>query len=763
MSDRNRMDFSKTRGAPGDNYGKDSGQGRNDEDEDEDGQRHPLDSEKATRTFQRLQGWYTHELDRQSENRAEMQVDDDFYDHNHWSDAEKAVLAERGQAAMVFNLTQTTVNWVLGTQRRASMDYKILPRRSEGAGSAKRKTELMKHLSDENRSEFEVSAAFAMAVKVGLGWLECGAGREEEGTQVYDRHEDWRSMLWDSTSKRYDLLDARYIFRTKWLDLDIAANLWGGRQGVLSLASANGSKGLYGLDGMGDEPMDSVETEHFAGKSGLSRSNRMGGYNRDRIRVVECWFKMPVPDAQIIRGGQFNGELFDDWSTGHWNDLNSGLATLIARPKEVIHVALMTDGGLLDLRRSPYRHNRFPFTPIWGYRRARDGMPYGLIRGIRDINRDLNKRASKALHHLSTTRVTVQQGAVEDLEALRDEAGRPDAVIEYLQGQPAPMIHTDTNIAAAHIDLMGRDADMIQQVGGVTDENMGRKTNATSGIAIERRQDQGALATSSFFENLRQSRQIHGEKLVVMAETYYDKQEQFRIVDARGNPDFKTINDGDPENAIADNKADFIISEQDWRATARQAEYASMVEMVKSVAPVAPQLIVGIIDLIIESSDVANKDEIVKRVRAVTGAADPDEDPKNPSPETEARNASEAKKAEMAERQASAVIAELEAKARKITAEATKAEQGVTTDLIAQLTAALAAAIAVAGAPMAAAAADQILIEAARAAETANRAGQPPGPQAPQPQPQMQQPMPQGAGMPQPAQEQPQPQPQAAI
>jgi hypothetical protein len=449
---------------------------------------------------------------------------------------------------------------------------------------------------------------------------------------------------------------------------------------------------------------------------------------------------MPVEDARIMRGGQFNGELFDDWSPGHWNDLNNGFATLISRPRQVIHVALMTDAGLLDLRQSPYRHNRYPFTPLWGYRRARDGMPYGMIRGIRDVQRDLNKRASKALHHLSSTRVSVEEGAVDDLEVLRDEAARPDAVIVHKQGRPAPQIDNNTEIASAHIDLMSRDADMIQQIGGVTDENLGRRTNATSGIAIERRQDQGALSTSLFFENLRQSRQIHGEKVMVLIEMYYDKEEEFLITDARGNPDFKSINTpGDNDVSIAGHKAKFVISEEDWRASARQAQADALLDLASKLAATAPQMVVQILDLVVEAMDVPKRDELVKRIRQITGVDDPDADPNNPDQETIARKATAAAQAEMADRQAKAALADIEAKARKSNAEAAKAESAVGSDTIAKLKAAVEAALQVAGAPAVAAAADQILGQAMRAEAEAKLATEAQG-QQPQQQP-MQNPM----------------------
>ena len=161
-------------------------------------------------------------------------------------------------------------------------------------------------------------------------------------------------------------------------------------------------------------------------------------------------------------------------------------------------------------------------------------MPYGAIRGLRGPQQDLNKRASKALHHLSTSRLFVMEGSVKDPEVTRDEANRPDAMILYKQGYDRPQIEVTTDVAAAHIQLMEKDAQMIQSVGGVTDENLGRRSNATSGKAIMARQDQGSLATSVFFDNLRRSSILHGVKQVINIEQFYTKADKLRVTDSRG-------------------------------------------------------------------------------------------------------------------------------------------------------------------------------------------------------------------------------------
>lgn len=487
--------------------------------------KHKLDSEQAEYLFKRLLAIYRYELERQSENRFQMQVDEDFFDHIQWSLEEIAELENRGQAPLVFNLIQTSINWMLGTQRRAPQDYKVLPRRKDGLQSAERKTELLRHLRDVNHSNHHVSMAFADAVKAGIGWLETGQGDPADGPRVFDRREGWRNMLWDSRSQEMDLSDARYVTRMKWLDLDIAAAMFPDRVGILEQSKENRLLAA-GHSDYGDDASDSQEMDNH-GSVG-SEVTAGGAYIRDRIRCIEMWFKRPMA-VPVLDKGQFKGEVFDEWSRGHWEEIKQGHASLIIRPREVMHVAVFTEFGLLDFRQSPYRHNQFPFTPIWGYRRARDGMPYGAIRGLRGPQKDLNKRASKALHHLSTVRVTVEEGAVDDIEELRDEAGRPDAVIVHKQGRAAPTIDANTEVAASHMQLMEVDARMIQSVGGVTDENLGKRTNATSGKAIMARQDQGSLATSTFFDNLRHAAALHGRKQMVNVEQFYDEQDQIRI------------------------------------------------------------------------------------------------------------------------------------------------------------------------------------------------------------------------------------------
>ena len=616
----------------------------------------PLDHPDMVARYARLLGIFQDELARQADNRQQQARDEDFYDGIQWREQDAAALRERGQVPLVYNVIATSINWIIGTEKRGRTDYKILPRRKEAGTAANRKTQLMKYLSDINRSSFHRSRAFEDCTKVGIGWMEEGLQQPEDGEPVYDRYESWRNILWDSACTEPDLSDGRYLFRFKWLDLDVAEAMFPERVGLLRMCARAAND--WEIDDFGDDASDSQErlneTSHYR--------NAVTTFKRERVRIIEAWHKVNE-DVEKMRGGDFNGEIYNpnDPAPGHQADIDENRGYPVTIPRAMrMRVSIFCVGGMLWDGPSPYRHNSYPFTPIWCYRRGRDKLPYGVIRNLRDMQEDINKRASKALHIISTNKTIMDEGAVDDLDEFREEVARPDAVIVKKQGKEL-VINVDRELAPAHLQMMSQAIGMIQQVSGVTDENLGRQTNASSGKAITARQEQGGLATALIFDNLRFAVQVHGEKLLSAIEQFYSEEKQFRITNMRNTPEYITINDGDPDNDIIRTKADFVIGEEDWRNTIRQAQNEELFALLQQLAPVAPQLALVMMDLLVEGMDIASREELVKRIRQVTGMRDPDAE--EPTPEEIAAEQAKQQQAEIQQRAQMAEIAKTEADA----------------------------------------------------------------------------------------------------
>lgn len=624
-----------------------------------------LDSEASRLLHGKLLSYYRQELARQEENRAEMAVDEDYYDNIQWTQEEMDTLRERGQAPLVYNVISQSVNWIIGSEKRGRSDFKVLPRRKDGGKAAERKTALLKYISDVNLLQFERSHAFEEAAKAGMGWLESQIQDGDDGEPIYSGSESWRNILFDSTYRRLDMSDCRYLFRVKWVDLDVAAAIFPERRAQLELAATEGYDTWGTDDEDGDDAMDSQEYERSL--SGTTRDTLEFG--RRRVRLIEAWFRTPE-QVEKIKGWQsdFRGEVYDPQDERHQDEVATGRATVAKGAMMRMHVAIMTTSDLLWHSPSPYRHNRFPFTPVWGFRRSRDGMPYGVIRWMRGMQDDVNKRMSKALYILSSNKVVMDEGAVEDIEVFREEVARPDAVIEKRSGKEL-VLNVDRDLAPAHLELASRSINMIQQVGGVTDELLGRSTNAVSGVAVQARQEQGSVATNKLFDNLRLAFQQHGEKELSLIEQFMTEEKQFRITNARGAPEYVAINDGLPENDITRTKADFIVDEAEWRATMRQAAVQQLLDLATKLPP---EVVMTMLDLLVENMDLPNRDELVKRIRQVTGQRDPDAE--ELTPEEQQREMAAQQQQAYNDELAIATLEEQKAKTRKATADAAVAE-----------------------------------------------------------------------------------------
>lgn len=627
---------------------------------------HKLDSEANQTLHGKLMGFYRQELERQYSNRVQQAIDVDYYDNIQWTAEEVAALEARGQAPLVYNVIKTSVDWIIGSEKRGRTDFKILPRGKEDTKPAEAKTNFLKYLSDVNRTPFHTSRAFEDQVKAGIGWLEDGVADDSDGEQQYSRYENWRNMLWDSASTEMDLSDCRYLSRTKWADTDVACAFFHDR--VAAIMEAKSSVGYFGTadDAQADEVMDSSEESMDAGLIGRALTDR-----RERVRLIEFWYRTPEKVDRLV-GGMFKGEIYNPNDSRHTDAVKSGESLVAKKVMMRMRVAVMTVNALLWEGPSPYKHNSFPFTPLWGYRRDRDGMPYGVIRALRDIQDSINKRGSKALFILSSNKTFVEPSALEDgftIDDLAEEIAKPDSIVPFKSGRLANSIkhNVDRELAAAHENMMARDIQMIQQVGGVTDENRGLKTNAVSGVAIQARQEQGSVTTNKLFDNLRFGKQVQGEKQLSLVEQFSTEEKQFRITNMRGQPDFMAINDGLPENDIARSKADYIISETDWRASMRQAQVAQLLEMITKMPP---QVAIVMLDLVVDAMDVPNREEIVKRIREINGMKDPDQT--EPTQEDIAKEQAAAEQAAYQKELAMAQLAEQKGKAAKAGADAEK-------------------------------------------------------------------------------------------
>jgi hypothetical protein len=622
--------------------------------------------ERHTRLMEMLED----ERDRQADERFQMSKDADYEDGLQWEPEDAQELLERGQAPLVYNRVKPIVEWVLGTEKRTRVDWKVLPRERDDEVGAEVKTKVLKFVSDVNRAPFKRSAAFKEAVISGLGWLEDSASRDPSGEPIYSGQVSWRDIYRDSRSKELDYSDARYVFRQKVVDLDVAKAMFPKAKMHLETMTRDGESesdedDIWYLGERLTNTQDLDSRTRFGERSGVVSTTYVDTGRRETVRLLECWYRVPE-SQQVFANGPAIGQVFDPANPEH-AALEAQGAHIMDDVRMQTRVMIATEDMPLWDGPSPYKHDQFPFTPIWCYRRGRDGAPYGVVRQIRDPQDDFNKRRSKALHILSTNRVVADNNSVDDPELLRREASRADGVILK---RPGSFIEFQKPTAelAGNLELMQHNEALMQDISGVQSELLGRQTNAQSGKAIIARQEQGSMVTATIFDNLRLAIQLSGEKQLSLIEQFYVEPKVVRIVGQRAPTEWIEINQVDEStgrvlNDITATKADFIVSEQDYRANMQQAAAEVLGDVLTKVGAFAPQIVATVLDLWVDLLDVPNKDEFAARIRKATGQRDPT---RQPTPEEQqAEQAAMQKQSEMDElqtRELKARVADLESK-----------------------------------------------------------------------------------------------------
>lgn len=608
---------------------------------------HPLDSHEALAELRKCEDWWHESGEALAECLAEMAIDHDYYDHLQLTEEEKSELASRGQAPLVYNKAALTVDWLTGTERRTRIDFSVQPKTREADEVAQVKTKLLKYQSDTNYIGWNRSRAFKDAAIGGVGWTETGIRGDSDQELVLHSYVPWQFMRWDPFHRSLDLDDCRYLHRKKWLDLDFAIAMAPEREAQIRAAARSH---LFGDEEWGAEQLDlpQVFRRYDSRGSEVVQRRWSGGVpfngtsSRLRVPVTETWYRQ-AKTIKRFYGLDAYGVEFDPNDDAMTDAVAKGYASLSDAVKQEMRVAIWVPGALLWAGPSPYRHGQFPFTPIWCKRRSRDGTPYGVMRGIRDAQDDINKRFSKSNWLLATNQLLYETKAIDpDRKGdVQRNLARPNGMVELEDGALSGgkvKIERNIDLADAQVKMMQLSAAHIHDGSGVNREQLGRDTNATSGRAIRAKQEEGSVTTAELFDNQRLSVMIEGKKLLSLNEQYMTLPLQVLVAgdDARKGRDWLDINtqelqaDGTwrVKNDITKSDAVFVVDEVDFRETTRAAQAEQFSEMLRSMPP---DVQVALLDIFIDMTDIPNREEAVRRVRAITGQAGPGEVDQDPA------------------------------------------------------------------------------------------------------------------------------------
>ena len=512
----------------------------------------------------------------------------DYYDSNQWTSAEISKLKAQKQAATVINRIKPKMDGLMGMESANRTTAKAQPRTPKHAAGATAATEATRFVLQDNFYGEVRSAAWENLLLEGTGGVEVIAEDMGEGQDIRITINQimWDRIIYDPHSRKKDFSDARFLGQVVWMDYDEAVALYPEAADVLEIMQNDNNT-------YGDKP-------------------RWIDGNRRRVKIVELYYYKP------------NGEVwYACFTRGGW----------CKRPKI-----------------SPYVNEENETE--WPYEFASlfvttEGVRYGAAFQYLDVQDEINKRRSKALHLMSVRQTFGTAGAVADVNKARAEMAKPDGHVEFAFGE----LNKDFGVlptgdmAAAQFNLLTEAKTEIDSV-GYNAAASGKDQRAISGVALRQRTQASQTELAPMFNVLKHmdirvyrkvwnrikqywksekwirvtddennlkfvglnKPQTRGEQMLSEAQQQGIPPEQMQILQQRIMQDPEMQKPGNPENDIANLDVDIVMDEAPDTVTQEVEDFQAMAEMVKSGFPLPPEAV-------IMASPLSNKDRILKMMK----------------------------------------------------------------------------------------------------------------------------------------------------
>nr|WP_254705055.1 portal protein [Vibrio cholerae] len=247
-------------------------------------------------------------------------------------------------------------------------------------------------------------------------------------------------------------------------------------------------------------------------------------------------------------------------------------------------------------------------------------------------------------------------------------------------------VQQDFNIAAQQFNVMQDSMKLIQDTMGVYGAFLGQESNATSGIAIANLVEQGATTLAEINDNYNFGSQLLGELLLgYILEDMREQHNKAIVINRNDKRKRKTVvmNHVD-EQGLLTNDLTRLRAHIALAPIQQTAAYKSQLaeRMMMITAQLPPEVQITVIDLVLELTDVPNKQEFMERVRA---ALNIEKEPEDMTEEEQAELAAQKqleqqlqqKQLELQMREMEAKVLKLESEAKNIMAKAQR-EEGLT-------------------------------------------------------------------------------------
>lgn len=526
----------------------------------------------------KLKRWFQAACDNEKSWRYKAKMWHDYFHGDQLDSKTLKQMQARKQPPIKFNLIKSIINLLTGQEIQGRTDIQFLGFEESDDIKAETLTEIYRQQNHADNFQYEMTYAFQDGAIGGRGQTYVDWDSDE--SEIVREYVDWKEVYCDPASKRPDYSDSRHMFRVKWVDEDVALDMFPSKEEILQICKSAEE----------DEEIDGQPTKHkedYYDEFTDDGDIRYYDGNRKRVKLVECF-----------------------WLEG-----------------KTVKTAMYCYGGfLIEPKDFGRKHNKFPF--VFTYcERDSNGEPYGLVKDLLDPQDVINKMLSKSMHILGTKQVLAEKGALKNTANVQNQIAKPDSVINDFEDgslSSGKVIindnRTDAGLAFNQFEVA---VNAMHRISGVNPELQGLHTNARSGTAISMRLRQGNTVLTKLYDCLEKTKKGVAQLYIYLMAQYVKTEKIARYKLPNGQLEEVKLNSSEEvmdnttgkmlkvkSNELKDIfKYDIVIVDSAKAGNANEAEFTQLVELIKAV----PQVVTpGTLSELVKATHLPNKEEIAR-------------------------------------------------------------------------------------------------------------------------------------------------------
>jgi len=409
----------------------------------------------------------------------------DLYHNRHYTQEQLAVLLQRGQPAETFNVIKMFARMLVGYYSTVVNTVVVRPRNPRDVTTTTVLNDTVNYILEQNRFDIEGDQ-----IKLGgmISGILCAytevrdtGERDQFGrpvNEVTTHHVPDYEIVLDPMSELDDYSDAKYLHRFKWMAEDDVKKTFG----------AEALKGMAPYQNY----VDANEAEFEYKFNTDSNYSGFSGYYR-------------VHNNYLVVHTVLEDDEGKRWSI-YWHD------NTILRQDEITY----------KKTKWPYRVQKLHSSNKVEY--------YGIFRDVLESQKAINQALLQIQLMANTTKVFVEEGAVDNIENFKVLINRVNSVIPV------------NSLAGVRIDQMSKEVldqytlidkalDRIQRVLGINDSFLGMAYASDSGRKVKLQQSATIMSLRYFTARIESFYQSLALDLANLAKQYYRASQFLRVTD----------------------------------------------------------------------------------------------------------------------------------------------------------------------------------------------------------------------------------------